>query len=474
MKNNDLRYTETLETALRASLDYLNSQDSRSVAATVSAKELRERLTKPLSESGIAPGEVINELVRGLDGGLIGSTNGRFFGWVIGGSLPVALAADWMVSTWDQNATLYATSPAAAIVEEIAGVWLKDILRLPPQASFALTTGCQMAHATCLASARHALLARRDWNVEEQGLYGAPPIRILSSGERHGSIARAVRLLGLGTSQVVDLPVDSNGRLEVETLEAALKADPTAPTIVILQAGDINIGAFDPFDTLIPLAKSFGAWVHIDGAFGLWAAASPAYRHFIKDIDAADSWATDGHKWLNVPFDCGYAFVADPESHRATMSHRAVYLTHNADARDELNWTPDWSRRARGIPTYAALRNLGRNGIAELIERCCEHASALVTGIGNLAGAEILWHPTLNEGLVRFVDPRPLAIDEDHSRRTDAVIAAIVKDGEAFFGGTTWRGMRAMRISVCNWQTSDDDVERAIASIAKVLGDMRS
>jgi len=238
---------------------------------------------------------------------------------------------------------------------------------------------------------------------------------------------------------------------------------------VVLQAGDINIGAFDPFDQLIPLAKRYGAWVHIDGAFGLWAAASSEYRHLVNGIASADSWATDGHKWLNVPFDCGYAFVANPEAHRACMSQRAAYLTHAAEARDEIDWNPEWSRRARGFSTYAALRQLGRNGIADLVERCSEHASSLVTLIGTLPGAEILWQPVINQGLVRFLDARPDARDEDHDRRTDRMIAAIVATGEAFFGGTTWRGRRAMRVSVCNWQTSDEDVQRSARAVAKVL-----
>ena len=273
---------------------------------------------------------------------------------------------------------------------------------------------------------------------------------------------------------MIDLPVDSNGGLKVNVLAAALKIDPTTPTIVILQAGDINTGAYDPFEKLIPLAKSHDAWVHVDGAFGLWAAASPAYSRMLDGVEMADSWATDGHKWLNVPFDCGYAFVANAEAHRATMSHLAVYISFNADARDPMSWTPDWSRRARGFSTYAALRQLGRNGVAELIERCCKHAHSLVMGIGNLPGAEMLWEPTINQGLVRFLDPKPDATEEDHDRWTDSVIAQIVAAGEAFFGGTTWRGRRAMRVSVCNWQTSQQDVQRTLDSVASVLAALHS
>jgi glutamate/tyrosine decarboxylase-like PLP-dependent enzyme len=468
---------ETDDSSLRAlalaqqhAFSFLENLDRAPVGATVDLQTLRQRLSKPLADSGLPPEQVITELVSDVEGGLIGSTGGRFFGWVIGGSLPAALAADWLTAAWDQNGALYATSPAAAVVEEVAGLWLKDILGIPAHASFALVSGCQMAHATCLAAARHALLVERGWDVEERGLYGAPPIRILTSAQRHGSFERAVRLLGLGRKQVVCLTSDDHDRLEPAALQQALESDPSAPTIVLLQAGDINIGAFDDFEALIPLAKRYGAWVHVDGAFGLWTAASPQLRHLVKEVEAADSWATDGHKWLNVPFDCGYAFIVNREAHRASMTHRAAYITHDQDARDEMNWNPEWSRRSRGFSTYAALRQLGRDGIAELIERCCRHAHDLVMGIGNLSGAEVLWEPTINQGLVRFPDLSPVATEQDHDRRTEEVIAAIVASGEAFFGGTTWHGKRAMRVSVCNWRTSREDVQRSIDSVARVLG----
>ena len=389
--------------------------------------------------------------------------------WVIGGVLPAALATDWMTSAWQQNAALYATSPAAAVVEEVVGEWLKDVLHLPRTASFALVTGCQMAHVTCLAAARHGLLARRDWDVETQGLFGAPPIRILTSSERHGSFERAVRLLGFGTAQIELLPIDNEGRLLPDALEAKLRELADSPTLLLLQAGDINIGAYDNFSELIPIAREYGAWVHVDGAFGLWVAASERLQHLVKGVETADSWATDGHKWLNVPFDCGFAFVADRESHRASHASRAAYITHAADARDQMDWNPEWSRRSRCFASYAALRQLGRHGIADLVDRCCKHAHSIVTGIGTLPGAEMLWEPTINQGLVRFLDKSPSATEEDHDRRTDAVIAEILKTGEAFFGGTTWRGRRAMRVSVCNWRTSDADVERAVTAVQRVL-----
>lgn len=458
-----------LEVASRLALEYLSRLDRLPVAPPATLQELRDRLHKPLNESSLPPEQVIAELVADAQGGILGSAGGRFFGWVIGGALPAALAADWMTAAWDQNAGLYACGPAAAIVEEAAGAWLKELLGLPAHAGFALVTGCQMAHTTCLAAARHAMLARRGWDVEQRGLFGAPPIRILTSNQRHGTFERAARLLGLGLGQITCLASDAQDRLEPAALEQALQADPEAPTIVLLQAGDINIGAYDSFETLIPLAKRHRAWVHVDGAFGLWAAASPHYCHLTRGVGAADSWATDGHKWLNVPYDCGYAIVADPDSQRASVSYRAAYLTHDAQARDQMDWTPEWSRRARGFPTYAALRQLGRTGVAELVERCCRHTHALVTAIGRLPGAEMLWEPVINQGLVRFPDPRPGAAPADHDRRTDQVMAAILATGEAYFTGTNWRGMRAMRVSVSNWQTSDRDVARAIQAVAGVL-----
>jgi glutamate/tyrosine decarboxylase-like PLP-dependent enzyme len=283
-------------------------------------------------------------------------------------------------------------------------------------------------------------------------------------------LERAVRLLGLGQDQVQDLPVHESDSVIPDALEQALAAEPQTPAIVLLQAGDINIGAFDNFQTLIPIARRFGAWVHVDGAFGLWAAASPRYKHLTEGVGAADSWATDGHKWLNVPFDCGYAIVADSQAHQAAMSHRAVYLTHDAEARDQIDWNPEWSRRARGFSTWAALRQLGRSGVAALVERCCEHARALVLGIGSLPGAEIVRAPKINQGLLRFPDPRPGASAADHDANTEAVIGRIVSRGEAFFGSTTWKGIRCMRVSVCNWQTSERDVQRTIQAAKAALG----
>ena len=469
MSNAESTFIKPLETAARHALTYLSQLDSSPVGAGVSAELLRERLDRQLSPNGISPERVVEELAADVSGGLHGTGNGRFFGWVIGGTLPAALGADWLTSTWHQNGHNYATGPAVAIVEEIVGRWLKAILGLPFEASFALVTGSQMAHVTCLGAARHSLLARREWDVEKHGLSGAPKIRVVSSEHAHGSIERALRLLGFGTSCWIKLPAAADGRLDPAVLESELSKDSRAPTVVVLQAGDLNIGAFDPFETLIPLAKRYGAWVHVDGAFGLWAAASPHLRHWLSGVQAADSWVTDGHKSLNVPYDCGYAFVADREAHAATMSHRASYISYSGAARDASDWTPEWSRRARGFSTYAAIRQLGTEGIAKMIERCCVHAHSIVVGIGRLPGAEIVWEPRINQGLVRFLDSRASASPYDHDRRTDDIIAKINAGGGAFFSGTTWRGRRAMRISVCNWQTSQDDVARAIDAVAEAL-----
>ncbi len=469
MQTTDSVFRKPLEAALENAMAHLESLDRTPVAATVDLATLRNRIGRALQDDGVAPEQVVADLVKDVEGGILGSAGGRFFGWVIGGSVPAALAADWLTSTWDQNSGHHSCGPAAAVVEEVSGKWLKEILGLPAHASFALVTGCQMAHVTCLAAARHAILAKRGWDVEKQGLYGAPPIRVVTSDKRHETFDRAIRLLGMGLSQVEYLPADSQGQLPANALEQALKADSSAPTIVLLQAGDVNTGKYDSFETLIPIAKQFAAWVHVDGAFGLWAAASPRYRHLVKGVADADSWATDGHKWLNVPYDCGYAFVANANAHRASMSSRAAYLTHDGDARDQLDWTPEWSRRARAFPTYAALRQLGRNGVSNLVERCCEHAHSLVMEIGRLPGAQVVSEPVINQGLVRFLDPKPGAPDTDHDRRTEEVIAAILASGEAFFGGTTWRGRRAMRVSVSCWLTSKEDVRRVVMAVAQVL-----
>jgi glutamate/tyrosine decarboxylase-like PLP-dependent enzyme len=467
--HNESPFRHVLERALNHSLAHLDSLDRAPVAATATLEMLRERLARPLSQQGVAAGTVIDELVADTAGGITGSAGGRFFGWVIGGALPAALAADWLTSAWDQNAASFACAPAEAVIEEVCGAWLKDLLRLPPGASFALTSGCQMAHLTALAAARNALLARSGWDVERDGLFGAPHIRILSSDQYHGSITRATRMLGMGTACVVGLPANQAGQLAADTLAHALAQDGGTLTIVLLQAGDLNIGAYDCFADLIPLAHRHGAWVHVDGAFGLWANTSARHRHLLAGVELADSWATDGHKWLNVPYDSGFAFVADPGAHRAAMSYEAHYISHNELVREQKDWNPDWSRRGRGVAAYAALRQLGRDGVAGLVERCCEAAHRIATGIAALPGTQLVWEPRINQGLVRFLDPRSGATDTDHDNWTDAVCAKVLAGGESFFSNTTWRGKRCMRISVCNWQTDDSDVARTIAAVAQAL-----
>ena len=465
----DNRQHATLERATELALSFLGSLDTAPVCTTTPLAELRQRFARPLPDDGLDPVRVIDELARDAAGGLLGSAGGRFYGWVIGAGLPSALAADWLTATWDQNAGLYACSPAAAVVEEVCGTWLKDVLGLPASASFALVTGCQMAHVTCLAAARHAMLARAGWDVNRDGLAGAPRIRVLTSSEVHGTTTRAAKLLGIGTANMTVLPSDSASRLTADVLRDALSRERGRPTIVVLQAGDVNCGAFDPFPELIALAQDAGAWVHVDGAMGLWCNAVPELRHLLQGAERADSWATDGHKWLNVPYDCGYAFVGHPESHRAAMEHHASYLVHASDVRDELDWTPEHSRRARGFATFAALRELGRRGLSDLIARCCRHAHAIVTRIGALPNAQTVCVPVINQGLVRFLDHRPGATEEDHDRKTNDVMAAINATGEAFFTGTTWRGRRCMRVSVSSWRTTANDVDRAVAAAKRVL-----
>ena len=462
-------YTPLLQQTVEHAVAYLDQLPAVSVGATATLEQLRTRLGRPLPDSPHDAAEVIRQLVKDVEGGLLGSAGGRFFAWVIGGTVPAALAADWLTSTWDQNAGMYSVAPAAAVAEEVCGRWLLELLGLPPTASFALVTGCQMAHVTCLAAARNAVLSQKGWDVEQRGLCGAPRIRVVSGDQRHGTIERALRLLGLGRDCVVDIPVEANGQLRAAALETVLAAEPNAPTIVLLQAGDLNTGSFDPYLELIPVARRFNAWVHVDGAFGLWAAASPEHRRFTTGIELADSWATDGHKWLNVPYDCGYAIVANREAHYRSMAHHANYLSHSEVARDQVDWNPEYSRRARGFATYAAIASLGRAGIADLVRNCCCYAHAIVTGAGRLHGVEVKHVPHINQGLLRFLDEKPGATDHDHDRRTEAVTARIVASGEAMFACTTWRGLRCMRVSVCGWQTDEEAVDRAVKAIEAAL-----
>lgn len=461
---------EALQRASQHAIAFLEGLDSRPVAATVTARTLKERLDVGLPPEGAAPLRVIDELVQASEGGHLGSAGGRFFAWVIGGALPSALAADWLVSAWDNNAVLYACGPASAVIEDIAGAWVKSLLGLPAEASFAFTTGCQMAHFTCLAAARNAVLKNHDWDVEEQGLNGAPRIRVLANRHRHGSVDRALRFLGLGTGALEPVAADDEARMSVAALGRALQRD-DAPTIVILNAADLNVGAMDRFEEIIPLAHAARAWVHVDGAFGLWARTSEKYRTQAAGIETADSWATDAHKWLNTPKDIGIAVVRDAQAHQRAMGIAASYMTSDRESRDQIDWTPDWTRRARGIPVYAAIRELGRAGVAAMVERCCGHAARLAGELGRLDGAELVAPASLNQALVGFIDPMPGAVAADHDRFTEAVIAAINQEGTAFFSAATWQGRRVMRISVVNWRTSDRDIALTIAAASRVLAE---
>ncbi len=458
-----------LERGLHHALAFLDGLDQRPVLARAGLEELRRALGKPLPQAGIPGVQVIDELVADAQPGINASQGGRFFGWVIGGGVPSAIAADWMTTVWDQNAALYAATPAAAVVEEVAGAWLKDLFGLPAEASFAFVTGCQMAHVTCLAAARHGVLRDKGWDVEHRGLFGAPPIRVLANADRHGSVDVALRILGFGLDSIVPLPLDDRNRVSAEGLKAALAAG-DGPTVVVLQAGELNLAGFDPFADLIPIAKASGAWVHVDGAFGLWAQVSPDHRHLVTGVDLADSWTTDGHKYLNVPYDSGLAFVRDAAAHRAAMTLSTSYLPAGGGvARDPIDWTPELSRRARGFAVYAALRELGRDGLADLVRRTSRHARTLAEGIGALPGAELVGVSELNQALVRFHDPSTSATVQDHNARTDRIIATVNASGEALFGGVDWRGRRCMRISVCNWRTTEDDLTRTIEAVRGAL-----
>jgi glutamate/tyrosine decarboxylase-like PLP-dependent enzyme len=431
--------------------------------AEIDPAALRAALGGPLPDGPDDPRAVLDALVAGAGPGLMASQSPRFFGFVFGGSLPAALAADWLASAWDQNAVLYVAAPAAAVAEEVVGGWLAELLGLPASASFAITTGCQMAHATGLAAARHHVLRQAGWDVEARGLGGAPPIRLLANGDFHVTLARAVRLLGLGTDSLVRVDTDAEGSMEPGALRAALAAA-DGPAIVCAQAGEVNSGAFDPLDEVCDAAAEHGAWVHVDGAFGLWAAVAPSRRQLVAGVGRADSWATDAHKWLNVPYDAGLAFVAHPDAHHGAFSASAAYLP--TGARDAMDWTPDSSRRARSFAIWAALRSLGREGVAELVERCCACARRFAEVLGAADGIEVLNDVVLNQVLMRFGD------DDD---ATDAVVAAVQAEGTCWMGPTTWRGRRAMRISVSNWATTIDDVDRSCAAIlAAAHGPMRA
>ena len=448
--------------ASAAALAYLTDLPDRAVGSRASAEDLRAALGGPLPEGPLEPRDVIAALARAAEPGLLSSQSGRFFGFVFGGSTPTALAADWLSSAWDQNAVLHAASPAAGVAEEVAGRWLAELFGLPADASFAFVTGVQMAHVTGLAAARNDVLRRAGWDVEAAGLTGAPRVRVLAGHGRHYTIDRAVRFLGMGSDSIVSIGMDDEGRMPGRDVQEALDTD-DGPTIVCTQVGNVNGGAVDPVGEICEIAHRRGAWVHVDGAFGLWAAVSPRLRPLVAGVEQADSWASDVHKWLNVPYDSGLFFCAHPQAHQAAMSVRASYLLHTAGGeRDEMDFTPESSRRARGFPVYAAIRSLGRSGIAEMVERCCTLAQRFADRLGAEDGVEVLNVPMLNQVLVRF-----LAADGNHDDHTRRTAERVQREGTCWMTGTTWRGQAAMRISVSNWSTDEADVDRSVAAILR-------
>jgi glutamate/tyrosine decarboxylase-like PLP-dependent enzyme len=433
--------------------EFYSTLPERRVFPDATTDELRAALAGPLPRAGTDPRTVVAELAAAADRGLVAEPGGRYFGFVIGATLPAALAADWLASAWDQNAGLAIAGPSVAIAEEVAGAWLAELLGLPHDASFAFVTGGQMANFTALAAARNHVLRNAGWDVERDGLVGAPRVRVVVGAKRHGTIDRALRLLGLGAPTDV-VPADSNGRLLEQHLELT-----DEPTIVCAQAGEVNTGAFDPFDAIADARDAAAnAWLHVDGAFGLWAHVPDSLRGLVRGADRADSWATDAHKWLNVPYDCGVAFTRHPDAHSAAFSARAAYLAFGAEIRDAMDWNPESSRRARSLPVYAAIRSLGRDGIADLVERCCAHARRFADGLREL-GAEVLNDVVLNQVLFRF----------DDDERTNALLAAVQESGEAWMGGTEWDGRAAIRISVSSWRTTEEDVDRTLAAYAGQL-----
>ena len=440
--------------------EFLAGVGDRRVGATLGFEDVLAMLDAPLPEEGEDAEDVLRVLAA-LEPGMVATAGPRYFGFVTGGALPVTVAADWLVSTWDGPHFGRVVSPAGAAVEDVTSRWLLDALGLPRGARVGFVTGATMANLVGLASARHRVLASAGWDVEEQGLTGAPPVRILVGDEAHVSLLKALRMLGFGSAGVVRIAVDANGAMQPGPLAAALR-EGAGPAIVCAQAGNVNTGACDPLLPIVAAAREAGAWVHVDGAFGLWAAASPRLASLVAGADGADSWALDAHKWLNVPYDCGLAIVADAEAHTAAMSATAEYLLASDDG---LTRTPEMSRRGRQVPVYAALRHLGRRGLAELVERCCAHATRLAAAMERVDGAEVLNDVVLNQVLLRF---------DGDDERTSRVIEELQRGGEAWLGGTVWHGMTAARVSFSNWSTADEDVDRLAAALQDALAAART
>jgi glutamate/tyrosine decarboxylase-like PLP-dependent enzyme len=448
---------ELLKAAAVRATHYLETLNKRGVAPGPAAIQGLARFDEPLPEGPSDPAATLALLDEAGSPATMVTTGGRFFGWVTGGALPATVATNWLVGAWDQNATSQQSSPATATVEEVALRWLVELLGLPQDTGAGFATGATMANFSCLAAARHGVLHAAGWDVAADGLFGAPPVTVVVGDEVHVSVLKALSLLGLGQRRVLRVPVDGQGRMRADRFPSL-----PGPAIVCLQAGNVNTGAFDPIAELCDQAQAAGAWVHVDGAFGLWAAAAPERAHLVAGLDRADSWATDGHKWLNVPYDCGLAFVRDAECLRSAMAVSAAYLSVT-DRRKPNDFTPELSRRARGVEVWAALRSLGRSGLAELFERNCRQAARFAAGL-RAAGYEVLNDVVLNQVLVSFGDPET----------TRRVIAGIQRDGTCWCGGTEWQGRTAMRISVSSWATTDADVEKSLAAMLRVAADVRA
>ena len=449
--------TRGLDAAAAHARRFIESLDERHVDACADATRLRDVLGGPLPEHGEDPEAVIEALVAGAEDGIVATAGPRHFGFVMGGAVPAALAADWLVSAWDQGAAFHSLSPAASAIEDVAAGWVLDVLHLPPEASVGFVTGGQGANTTCLAAARHRILERAGWDVERDGLQGAPRVRVFAGAQAHVTIHRSLRLLGLGSASAQPVEADDQGRLQPDALADALSRG-DGPAIVCAQAGNVATGAFDPFDEIADVCAEHGAWLHVDGAFGLWALATPTLDHLTSGLARADSWGVDAHKWLNVPYDCAMAIVADEQAHLGSMALAGPYLVANPDQRDPSNYVPESSRRARSVPVYAALRSLGRSGVADLVERNCAQARLMAERLGE-HGFDILNDVVLNQVLAR-------APGGDEANR--ALIAAVQDDGTCWLGGTQWNGEHVLRISFTNWTTTDADVERSAAAIARL------
>ncbi len=449
-----------LSAAMRA-VAFLDGVGARHVGAQATRADLAAALGGPLPVAGADAAHVIATLARAIDPGLVATAGPRYFGFVTGGAVPVTVAAEWLGTAWDQNGALYVMSPGVAVLEDIVSAWLLELLGLPSTASVGFVTGCHMANMTCLAAGRHEVLRRAGWDVERDGLQRAPRVTVVVGDEVHISTIGALRMLGIGTSELVRVGVDGQGRMRPDRLEATLAAV-AGPTLVCVQAGNVNTGASDPMAALVPVAHARGAWIHVDGAFGLWAGAVPSLAHEVTGVAGADSWATDAHKWLNVPYDSGLAIVADPAPHRAAMSMRASYLQRGADEeRVGMDWVPESSRRARVVALYALIRTLGADGIRDLIERTCRLARRMAERLTSEPGVSVLNEVVLNQVLVTFAGTG----GADPAQVTREVIARVQADGTCWAGGASWQGQEAMRISVSNWSTTEADIDRAAAAI---------